>query len=421
MRSFEATTVRDSYLLEQLIGEGMFGAVFRSEQRFVGVPIRRVAVKLSKHTGLDPETARDIFADAFVLARAMDEMRDTEARRHLVHVYDLGILEDDGRGFVVMEYVHGTTLEEQFTSLTRVPAPLLVKWARQICLALRGLHTLPTPVIHRDLKPDNVLLGVDLAVRLVDFGLAAKLLAHGYVPGVAGTVAYMAPETSQGRSVPASDVYSLGLLLYRGLTGKLPFEHLAPPLDLPSSLHQEWLFEQKRALRVMPPSERSNTSTPALDAVVLRCLEFDPHDRYRDAGELLDALDLDRSAPPGEVARSEGRRLREEGDDAGARRTLEAALLERSLPVDTRFAMLRELGALMLDAGDAAGAADRLLEAWRMANGTAVLRTRAERAQLLEEVAEAYGRVGNGYQARRYRDKAAAELDGSGGRGVAGT
>lgn len=408
MASFEGTTLRGTYALEELVGEGAFAGVFRSEQRFFGVPVRRVAVKLTKHTGLVPAEAREVFADVFMLAQAMDEMTDARARSHLVHVYDAGIAPGDGRGFLVMELVQGTTLHDQLASFRRVPAQQLVTWVSQMCRALRSLHTLPTALVHRDLKPSNVLLGTDLAVRLVDFGLAARLLEHGYVPGVAGTLAYMAPETSQGWSTPASDVYSVGLILYEGLTGQLPFAHLVPPLDVPVSRHGDWLFDQRRDVRAVPPSERSNTTTPQLDAVVMRCLEFDPARRYRHAGELLDALEtLDAPAPEDPVAVS--RRRRGEGDLAGARAALEASLAGNRSSVPVRFALLRELGGVLVELGQPGAGADRLRQAWDLAGGTAVLRSRAERADLLASIADAYGADGNAWQADRYRRMARDE------------
>lgn len=419
MRSFRGTTVRDTYLLQELIGEGNFGGVFLSEQQFLGEPIRRVAVKLSKHIGLDVSTARDMFSDAFILARAMDEMADVRARSHLVHLYDVGVIEPEGRGFVAMEYVQGTTLAAQFESFERVPAPQLIKWATQICTALAALHRLPTPVVHRDLKPDNVLLGTDLAVRVVDFGLAARLLAHGVVPGVAGTVAYMAPETSQGRSTPASDVYSIGLILYEGLTGKLPFAHLVPPLDLPHALHTDWLFDKKATVRAVPPSSRSNTSTPGLDAVVLRCVAFDPARRYQDAGELLQDLELlggPAPKPSAELRLEEARRLRAGGDLAGAGAALRAGVAAAPLSPEVRFALLRELGQVMGAADDHAAAADALLSAWEETSRSVVLRSREERAALLDELAGAYAAAGNHYQAGWYGDLARAERSGTGGR-----
>jgi len=414
MRSLEGAVLQGRYVLTKLIGEGSFGAVFKSQQQFIGVPIRRVAVKVSRLTGLEVGTARDLFADAFTLAAAFDELRDAPARNHLVHVYDAGITDDDGRGFVVMEYIEGTTLQDQFRSFARVPAAQLLKWVRQICVALRGLHALPTPLVHRDLKPDNVLLGVDLSVRVVDFGLAARLIAHGFVPGVAGTVDYMAPETAKGVSYPSSDVYSLGLILYEGLTGQLPFAHLCPPLDLPAALHQDWLYDTKRSVRAVPPSRRSNTSTPALDAIVLRCLAFEPFERYRHAGELLEAIDAmdSGSLPLSQMALMDGRRLRGEGDLAGARRALKRGLASQPEGKQVRFELLRELAHTLAALGEPLLATDPLVKAWELADDSGLLRTRAERAELLNELARLFAGGGNAYQAERYDARARAEKEG---------
>jgi serine/threonine protein kinase len=415
MRAFEGRTLGGTYLLRTHIGEGNFGAVFLSEQRFLGVPVRRVAVKLSKHVGMDVDTARSVFADAFLLAEAMDAMTDAVARSHLVHVYDVGLAHDaDERGFLVMEFVEGTTLQAQFRSYKRVPTPLLVKWIRQICVAMRGLHALASPVLHRDLKPDNVLLGLDRSVRVVDFGLAAKLVNLGYVPGVAGTTAYMAPETMKGASVPASDVYSIGLMLYEGLTGRLPYSHLIPPRDLPDALHLDWLHDARRTLLVAPPSTVNATVPPRLDPVVLRCLAFAPHARFQNAGELLDALQTDASeSSSGPDALGEGRRMRHDADPRGARDLLEHELNGAPVPRDERFLLLVELGGVLEDMDQHGEAAGRLVEAWTLTKDSTILRSRAERADLLVRIAAAYRRAGNEYQAGRYGAAAEAERQGA--------
>jgi serine/threonine protein kinase len=411
LRSFEGRVINDRYLLTKWIGGGAFGAVFLSEQRILGRPVRRVACKISRDAGMTEADARERFADILRLAEAMDGMTDSEARRHLVHVYDGGLAHDaGGRAFLVMEFVQGTTLADQFASMKTVPAPQLFKWARQICVALRGLHALDQPLLHRDLKPDNVLLGSDLTVRLIDFGLAARLLESGSVPGVAGTLTYMAPETSQGQSVPASDLYSLGVLMYEGLTGRLPFEHLIPPPGLPDTMHGIWLYEQKQGSRAAPPSRLNNTVTPEIDEVVLRCLEFEPARRFRSARELLDALDRAEAGPrrpsPGAIALEEAREQAAKGDTAGACRTLRVCLDSKSgeVPPPLRLAMLNELARLFDAQGDPAGAARHLAEAWELVRDSALLRTRRERCELLSRAADAYRRGGNAYQAARFED-----------------
>ncbi|MEV6591031.1 serine/threonine-protein kinase [Streptomyces acidicola] len=409
LRRFLGRTVADRYTLTDWIGGGAFGGVFRSEQHILGQPVRRVAFKLSRRAGMTEENARELFADVLLLAQAMDGMTDAEARRHLVHVYDGGLAQDaGGRAFLAMEYVQGTTLAAQFASLRRVPASLMFKWVRQVCVALRGLHTLVPPLLHRDLKPDNVLLGMDGTVRLIDFGLAARLLKLGHVPGVAGTLRYMAPETSDGESVPASDLYSLGLLMYEGLTGIHPFGHLVPPPEVPDAAHGAWLRDQKRRITPAPPSTLNNTADGAADDVVLSCLQYDPARRYRSAGDLVDVLDALATGPrrprprPGERALEEAVRLAAQGDPAGARRVLLRCLDTEQPPPAVRLAVLEELARSHGTAGDPAATARCLADAWQLVKDSALLRTRDERCALLARVEDAYRRAGNGFQAEHF-------------------
>ena len=269
-----------------------------------------------------------------------------------------------------MEYVKGTELREQFESFRKVPANQLLKWASQICHALQGLHTLSEPVLHRDLKPENILLGTDLRVRVIDFGLAAKMVKHGFVPGVAGTLDYMSPETTQGESVLASDVYSIGLILYEGLTGRRPFAHLIPPIGMPEILYNTWLYNQKRAVRPDPPSSLNNTVTHALDALVLRCLEFDPGNRYHHAGELLEALRAVIDEPPLEkpdvVYLKEGYDLKNRGNLDSACRAFQRGLDAPPSSRETSFALLWGSGEVLGELGRYNDAVDRLVRAWKL-------------------------------------------------------
>lgn len=411
LRKLEGRTVDGRYVLREFLGAGAFGGVFRSDQLVLGRKLRTVAVKLSKRVAMTEEEVQDVLTESFLLGEVRESLKDPDARRHLVDVYDAGLATDtDGRGFVVTEFVQGTTLARQFADQRRVPPTLLLNWAVQICRALAGLHTLDPPLLHRDLKPDNVLLGTDLTVRLVDFGLAAKLLDRGGVSGVAGTLAYMAPETSRGESVPASDVYSLGLLLYEGLTGTSPFAHLVPPAELPDAWYPEWLYDQKRDCVAMPPSHRAGSVSTALDGLVLRCLEFTPERRWHDASELMAALDRATDPPTqAETALADGGRLQSEGDARSAVRVLERGLQSDSLSGHEEFRLLRELGEALLSAGDPEEAARQFARAWKLARNSAFLRTRAERAALLTRTADAYQLAGNEFQARRYRDLGARE------------
>lgn len=403
MRTLEGRTI-DAYVLKEYLGEGAFAGVFLTEQRVLGARLRRVALKLSKRVNMNEEETRTLFADAFLLAAAIDQINDAEARLHLVHVYDAGLTDDDSRAFMTMEYVPGTTLADRFARQTKVDAGQLMTWVTQIAKALRGLHGLAEPLVHRDLKPDNILLGLDNVVRLVDFGLAERLLHLGYVPGVAGTLAYMSPETSQGRSTPASDIYSLGLLIYEGLTGQHPFRELIPPIGQPDALYTEWLYDAKRSYPAVAPKLLNNTVSPELNAIVLRCLEFEPDRRFRDAAEFLAALGGEGlAAQPVETAI---RALNNDGSVKNldrARRAIENHLADPNVPRDTRFELLRKLGEVLRTLGDHAGAAKRLREAWELTEDSAILRETHERVALLAQLIDAHRLAGNEFQANRYK------------------
>jgi serine/threonine protein kinase len=415
MRTFEGRTVAGTYLLREHLGSGAFGGVFLSDQYVLGQPLRRVALKLSRRTHMSEENTRDALADAFVLAGAMDKITDQQSRMHLVHIYDAGIAAElDDRWFLTMEFVDGHTLDDEFDSFPdgRVPADQLMKWARQIALALRGLHQLTPPLLHRDLKPSNVLLGVDNVIRLVDFGLSAKMVALGHIPGTVGVLDHMSPETAVGRSSPASDIYSLGLLIYQGLTGQLPFRDLVPPPNLPDALHGEWLYEAKRSYRPAPPSALNSSVSSRLDEFVLGCLALDPNNRYADAAELLDALERFGKAParPAEQAREQARALRAGNKFEQALRVLERGLETPPLTRDERFWLTRDKGEVLDLLGDPAGAAAAFTTAWALCEKTAILRTLAERVELLEALIASYRGAGNPFQVHRYEGIRAREL-----------
>ncbi len=210
-------TLAGKYRLVEVQAGGVFGTVFRAQQFFCKQFVRPVAVKVSRQTGLTEETAPQLFRDALVLARllAADAAGAAdEGRRHLVHIYDMGLLpEHEDRAFLVMEYVDGAPLLSHMRAAGRVSVAIGLRFVRQICRALALVHG--QGAVHRDLKADNILVDRRGIVRVVDFGLAAFADPRlGFAPGSLGTFTYMAPETLQGRSTPASDVYGLGLLMY---------------------------------------------------------------------------------------------------------------------------------------------------------------------------------------------------------------
>jgi serine/threonine protein kinase len=193
--------------------------------------------------------------------------------------------------------------------------------------------------------------------------------------------------------------------MYQGLTGHLPFEHLIPPIDLPGGLYSEWLYNEKSKLIPIPPSVYNNSVPKKLDALVLRCLEFNPAKRYMHAGALLKALDdLTKPESDGKSCLDMARGLVAEGNMKGACDYFESCLESPDIPKETHFTLLREWGEALMTMGDNKQAAVKLVAAWDIAKDSgAILRTRSERVQFLEEIEKTFAKSGNVWQANRFK------------------
>jgi serine/threonine protein kinase len=290
-------TLAGKYRLLEVQACGAFGIVFRAQQFFCREFVRPVAVKVSQKTGLTEETAPALFGDALVLARLLAGDGPAPAlleagRRHLVQIFDMGLLaEEEGRAYLVMEYVDGLPLLSHMRAAGRLSVSSGLRYVKQICRAMALVHA--QGAVHRDLKADNVLVDRRGVVRVVDFGLAAFAdRALGFAPGALGTFTYMAPETLFGRSTPASDVYSLGLLMYELFAGDGP--HLHAAWDAGGADPRAQHHELKRGFRFPPPSQVQNeirNDHRWIDGLVLRCLDVEPARRFADAGQLLAAVE----------------------------------------------------------------------------------------------------------------------------------
>lgn len=434
--------VADKYRLVQVHARGVFGTVFRAEQFFCGQFVRPVAVKVSRQTGLTDASAPRLFSDALILARLMSG-GPRESRQHLVPIYDMGLLpEHDGRGFLVMEYVDGHPLLAHIQAAGRLGVATGLRYVKEICRGLAVVHA--QGAVHRDLKPDNVLIDRAGVVRLVDFGLASFADPRlGFVPGSHGTFTYMAPETLHGRSTPAADVYGLGLLMYELFTGGGP--HLTAPWPAPDAdpRHDDH-YRIKQTLQFPPPSEVQNEirfDHRWLDALILRCLDNHPGRRFRDAGKLLDAIeaceaggelpppDTDVAEPPLESARDHDR-LPLPSDDSGeelvrdARRLLSrrafAEVIDRLdihrpaewVTLDVRGGrILRLLGQAFLGRGDLRSARE-CLEQLRSAQQEQGLLPRQEFAAALTDLLKCQRGLGLNELAARCLEEAKQLLRG---------
>jgi serine/threonine protein kinase len=416
--------VAGKYQLVEVQASGAFGTVFKADQYFCRQLVRRVAVKVSRQTGLTEATAPTLFADALILARILANA-DDDGKQHLVPIHDMGILpEHDRRGYLVMEYVDGHPLLTHIRAAGRVSVASGLRYLKEVCRALALVHG--QGAVHRDLKPDNILLDRRGMVRVIDFGLAAFTDRRlGFAPGSMGTFTYMAPETLLGEATPASDVYSVGLLAYELFTGGGP--HLTAPWSSEEqSARQQENQRIKRGLRFPAPSERHNEvryDHRWLDSVILRCLEPDPDRRFRDAGQLLAALeagatgeaseggDAVRTLSPSRLSETdelvrEVRRLlaRRAWDDAIGR--LEVHRPAEWAAIDAASARaLRILGQAYLGRGELKTARD-CLEQLRTAQQEQPLLGRNEHAAALSDLVRCYRGLGEKELAAACQDEA---------------
>lgn len=268
-----------SYRVSELLGKGGMGYVFRAEHVKLG---REVALKLLRS---DYAKRRDAVARFFQEARTVNRVR----HRNIVDVTDFVEL-DDGTTFIIMELLSGTSLGKW--SRTGVDMPRALAVLVQICDGLAAAHQVG--VVHRDLKPDNVIIvptsdGAEL-VKLLDFGVA-KLLnrddedlgVQTAAGSVIGTPAYMSPEQAGGMVVDArSDIYSLGAIMYELFSGQPMFRGRSF-----GEYVRKHLTEQPVPPRATPAGASID---PRLEALILRCLEKDPNQRFSSILELRDAL-----------------------------------------------------------------------------------------------------------------------------------
>jgi serine/threonine protein kinase len=255
-----------NYSLIRLLGEGGFAEVYLGEHIYLKT---QAAIKVLQMR-LASEDREGFLEEARTIAGLKHP--------HIIRVLDFGI--EAGTPFLVMDYAPNGTLRKRHPKGTRLPLSIILSYVEQVAPALQYAHE--RQLVHRDVKPENLLLGEDNQVLLSDFGIALVTQSSRYqsTQEIVGTAAYMAPEQLQGKPRRASDQYALGIIVYEWLCGDRPFHGTFTEL-----------FSQHLLVPPPPLREKVPTISPAVEQVVLTALEKDAHKRFASVQDFANALE----------------------------------------------------------------------------------------------------------------------------------
>jgi len=263
------TTFAERYDFIDELGTGGMGSVYKVFDKKIK---EEVALKILK-----PE-----IADKKTIERFSNELKLARKIRHenVCQMYDIN--EEEGTHYITMEYVPGEDLKSFIRRVGQLPVGKTISIAKQVCEGLSEAHRLE--VVHRDLKPQNIMIDKEGNARIMDFGIARSIKGKGITSAgvMIGTPEYMSPEQVEGKEVDQrSDIYSLGILLYEMLTGNVPFQG-----DTPFSIGMKHKSERPK-----DPRGLNDQIPEILTRIILKCLEKEKSRRFQNAGELFNALD----------------------------------------------------------------------------------------------------------------------------------
>ncbi len=266
-------TFAGRYEVKEILGAGGMGVVYRAFDRELQEPVAIKTLRPEAMAG--GSIALDRFKQEIRLARRI-------AHRNVVRTYDLG--EEKGMYYLTMEYVEGTSLKQLITSRGKLPATVALTVGKQLCRALEVAHA--EGVIHRDIKPQNIVVEPSGFLKVMDFGIA-RLANPPQGKGLTeagmsiGTPDYMSPEQLSGAELdPRSDLYAAGVVLFECLTGRVPFE-----------AETTWALVAKHLEEEPPDPRKLSPDVPGeLATVILKAMAKNPADRYATASEMHDAL-----------------------------------------------------------------------------------------------------------------------------------
>lgn len=264
------STFAGRYQIIEELGKGGMGRIYKVHDTEIK---EKVALKL-----LRPEIA----SDEKTIERFRNEVRSARkiSHRNVGRMFDLG--KSENTYYITMEYVEGENLKNMIRMSGQLGIGTTISLAKQVCEGLAEAHKLG--VVHRDLKPSNIMIDREGSVRIMDFGIARSLKEKGITSAgvMIGTPEYMSPEQVEGKEVDQqTDIYSLGIILYEMLTGRVPFEGDTALM----------VAVKHRTETPKEPKDYNEQILDDLNGLILRCLEKDKKKRYQSAGELLSELE----------------------------------------------------------------------------------------------------------------------------------
>lgn len=274
--------VSDTYEVQSLIGQGAFGEVYKVKHKYLGVQV----LKVFRQEYVENTDIETVTSEAKILSKL--------THPNIVRVFETNTFKKDGQTyfFITMGFVPGETLAQLLRRKIQLPVPIALTIQSDFLTGLQVAHEQESPIVHRDISPDNILLSYESEkprAMLSDFGLAQSFDQVSSISSAAGKYPYMAPECFWGTYLLTSDVFSAGIVLYRMLTGMMPWEYDFESVgDNAEDIMTMIIVARKTQPR--KPSLYCDTCDEKLDEVVLKALSTDLENRYKNAGEFLKAI-----------------------------------------------------------------------------------------------------------------------------------
>lgn len=273
--------IRDTYTIDTFVGAGAFGSVYKVRHKYLGIQ----ALKIFHAGSILAEKEAELFNEAFILSQISQE--------NVVRVFEANAFRHDTHRFyyIATEFVNGPTLAQYLGNKVRLSMTEALRLQKDICRGLAQAHKMSPPVVHRDVKPHNILMVVKegaVSAKVADFGLAQHVDPDTRLITAGGTLAYMPPEGFWNYESPASDVFSAGIIFYLMLTGVSPF--VMPAETYTQKVQAEAAIKASRSKVPPPPSSFNESLDKAIDEIVLKALAVNMSERYQNADEFLQAI-----------------------------------------------------------------------------------------------------------------------------------